>query len=76
MKCWGYNLNGQVMLVAHFLLVESGFCLGEASFLLTPCVFEQLGDGNIFNGMVPPVSVFGLTSGVVSIALGGVRLFA
>ena len=36
MKCWGRNDYGQVMLVAELLLGDSEFCLGEASFLLTP----------------------------------------
>ena len=53
--------------------------LGEAFFLLTPCVFEQLGDGTSTAAEVlvlTPVNVSGLTSGVVSVALGHVRLFA
>ena len=48
--------------------------MGEPSFLLTPCGFEQLGDGS-FDAKVSPVDVVGLTSGVVSVALGWVRLF-
>ena len=58
------------------------FCLrgveyvgGEAYCLLTPCVFEQLGDGSIVQKLTPVV-VSGLTSGAVSVALGEVRLFA
>ena len=50
--------------------------LGEAFFLLTPCVFEQLGDGTSTTDRLTPVNVSGLTSGVVSVALGAVRLFA
>ena len=57
--------------------------MGEAFFLLMPCVFEQLGDGTSGYGTdrltpvsVTPVNVSGLTSGVVSVALGAVRLFA
>mgnify|MGYP000079431818 CR=1 FL=1 len=46
-----------------------------------PCVFEQLGDGTsgtdrLTPVSVTPVNVSGLTSGVVSVALGAVRLFA
>ena len=48
---------------------------GEAYCLLTPCVFEQLGDGSIVQKSTP-VNVSGLTSGAVSVALGGVRWFA
>ena len=47
---------------------------GEAYIFLTPCVFEQLGDNSNVNRPTP-VNVSGLTSGVVSVALGGVRLF-
>ena len=50
--------------------------LGEAFFLLMPCVFEQLGDGTSTSEVLTPVNVSGLTSGVVSVALGLVRLFA
>ena len=51
--------------------------MGEPSFLLTPCVFEQLGliSGVANSYFKTPVSVSGLTSGVVSVALGYVRLF-
>ena len=38
--------------------------------------FEQLGDGTSTSEVLTPVNVSGLTSGVVSIALGLVRLFA
>ena len=48
--------------------------MGEPSFLLTPCVFEQLGDGSTV-AKASPVDVVGLTTGVVSVALGWVRLF-
>ncbi len=43
-------------------------------FLLTPCLFEQLGDSSTTHRPTP-VNVSGLTSGVVSVALGYVRLF-
>ena len=74
MRCWGYNSNGEVMLVAACLLEGCGVCLGEAYIFLTPCVLEQLGDNSIFSRLTP-VNVSGLTSGVVSVVLGGVRLF-
>ncbi len=48
---------------------------GEASFLLTPCLFEQLGDGSTVS-VTTPINVIGLTSGVDSVALGEVCLFA
>ncbi len=40
---------------------------------LTPCDLSQLGDGSN-SGRNTPVDVVGLSSGVSSIALGGVRL--
>ena len=58
--CWLFSLEG------------CGVELREASFLLTPCFFEQLGD-NSFSHKSTPVQVSGLTSGVVSVASGGVR---
>ena len=51
-----------------------GLLEGQLSFCLTPCVFEQLGDGSSANSRTTPVDVAGLTS-VVSVALGLVRLF-
>ena len=76
MRCWGRNREGQVMLVAAFLLEGCGVCWVKLFFLLTPCVFEQLGDGTSTTDRLTPVNVSGLTSGVVSVALGWVRLFA
>ena len=75
MRCWGYNYNGQVMHVAACLLEGCGVCLGEAYIFLTPRVLEQLGDGTSGTNRLTPVNVSGLTSGVVSVLLGGVRLF-
>ena len=49
--------------------------VGGRFFSLTPCLLEQLGDNSNVNRLMP-VNVSGLTSGVVSVALGGVRLFA
>ena len=60
-----------------FLIEGCGLELvGELFFSsLTPCVFEQLGDGSNTDRLMP-VTVSGLSSGVVSVALGQVRLFA
>ncbi len=73
MRCWGRNVFGQVMLVGACLLEGCGVCLGEAHIFLTPCLLEQLGD-NSTSHKLTPVDVSGLTSGVVSVALGSVRL--
>ena len=62
------------MHVAACLLEGRGVCLGKAYIFLTPRVLEQLGDNSTL-GKLTPVNVSGLTSGVVSVALGGVRLF-
>ncbi len=74
MRCWGWNDFGQVMLVATCLLEGCGVCLGGLSMFLTPCVVEQLGDNSNVTKLTP-VNVSGLTSGVVSVALGYVRWF-
>ena len=58
-----------------FCLTGVKFVGGVACCLLIPCVFEKLGDGSIVDKLTP-VNVSGLTSGAVSVALGGVRLFA
>ena len=61
-----------------FLIEGCGLELVGGLFFssLTPCVFEQLGDGTSGTDRLTPVNVSGLTSGVVSVALGAVRLFA
>ena len=74
MRCWGRNDYGQVMLVGACLLEGCGVWLGGAYIFLTPFVLEQLGDNSNVSRPTP-VNVSGLTSGVVSVVLGVVRLF-
>ncbi len=70
MRCWGLNGDGQVGLVAALLPAFVRRLFEEAHNLLTPCLFEQLGNGSIFASSSTPVNVSGLSSGVVSVALG------
>ncbi len=72
MRCWGGNDNGQVALVAALPPAFVCRLSGEAHSLLTPCLFEQLGNGSIFASSSTPVIVSGLSSGVISVASGNV----
>ncbi len=84
MSCWGSNDYGQVMFVVYLglgccvMLVDftRGLCfvlVGEILFVLTTCIFVQLGDDSTMQRSAP-VGVVGLSSGIVMIALAGVRL--
>jgi hypothetical protein len=68
-KCWGMNAFGRVMLLVFFddVLISV--------FVKSPFVSVQLGDGSSGNQHLTPYDVFGLSSGVVSLALGDVRTF-
>jgi hypothetical protein len=69
-RCWGHNENGQVMLCVFVFDFMMRF--ENVQLDLTPCDLSQLGDGSK-SGRNTPVDVVGLSSGVSSIALGGVR---
>jgi len=71
-SCWGYNGNGQVMLV--FFVFDELMCVaGGDVFLGDELVFVQIGDGTTTNRYTP-VGVVGMSSGIVMVALGSVRL--
>ncbi len=76
MSCWGHNGYGQVMpfgeaALRGLLLVSRGRILFEIDSVI---FFEQLGDGSTTQRNTP-VAVVGLSSGVVMVAVGHVRLF-
>ncbi len=70
-RCWGLNdYYGQVTLCVF--VFDSRMRFENAQVDLTPCDLSQLGDG--FTSIrYTPFGVVGLSSGVSSIALGGVR---
>ena len=71
MSCWGYNGNGQVMLV--FFVFDELMCVaGGDVFLGDEMFFVQIGDGTTTNRYTP-VGVVGLSSGIVMVASGWVR---
>ena len=71
MRCWGTNSNGQVMLLGF--VVEMQGCACSLLYLISRYELPQLGDGST-NNRATPVGVAGLSSGVSSVSLGGVRL--
>jgi hypothetical protein len=70
-QCWGYNYYGQVMLFA--LCFDSMMHLHNVELCFTHFGLSQLGDGKEVVQRLTPVGVSGLSSGVSSISLGGVR---
>ncbi len=80
MSCWGDNYFGQVIRVVLFLRGAVARCGGGAGrdvFVADEvfCFRVQVGDGSL-TSRYTPVSVSGLGSGVVMIALGHVRFIA
>jgi hypothetical protein len=70
-RCWGNSNYGQVMLCVF--VFDSRMRFENAQLDLTPCDLSQLGVGSQ-GAKLTPFGVVGLSSGVSSIALGGVRL--
>ena len=80
MSCWGWNGDGQGMLVGLFLRGAVARCGGGAGrdvFVADEvfCFRVQVGDGSKTKRYTP-VYVSGLGSGVAMIALGGVIFVA
>ncbi len=71
MRCWGSNSFGQVMLLVFVFEMQG--CACSLLDLISRCELPQLGDGST-NNRATPVGVAGLSSGVSSVSLGGVRL--